>query len=57
MSLQIPCHRYVTKVLIVEKEVEKKIEAQFITRQLFSIFSVLDLSTDDVGRSVGSLLL
>ncbi len=44
-------NRYVTEVLLLEQDVERKIQAQFVARQLFSMFSVLDLSGDEVGRS------
>ncbi len=43
-------HRYVTEVLLMEKNVVSQLQSQFITRQLFSVFGVLDLSTDEVGR-------
>ena len=44
-------HRYVVEVLLEQKGLEAKMQSQFVAQQLFSMFSVLDLS-DEVGRYV-----
>ena len=41
--------RYVERELLKTEEVEEKIQKQFVSQQLLSIFSVMDLS-DEVGR-------
>ena len=44
-------HRYVVEVLLDQKGLEARMQNQFVAQQLFSMFSVLDLS-DEVGRCV-----
>ena len=44
-------HRYVVEVLLERKGLEARMQSQFVAQQLFSMFSVLDLS-DEVGRCV-----
>ena len=41
--------RYVREVLVLEEELDKKLQGQFITQQLCSMLAVFDLS-DEVGK-------
>ena len=41
--------RYIERELLKTEEVEEKIQKQFVSQQLISIFTVMDLS-DEVGR-------
>ena len=45
----LPVCRYVTGVFLKQEEMHSRLQSQFVTQQLFSMFEVLDFS-DEVGR-------